>query len=156
MTRLAQQYPGVRYVSLDLERPAVIRGCVTRLPLRSASFDVVICLHVLEHVADDATALQEMRRVIRPGGTLLLQVPERSGATIEGAGNSDEERQRLFGQKDHVRAYGTDVVDRVVRAGLDARRFPAAGERSAALARLHGLRPGQTLLVCKRTPDGVR
>lgn len=38
-------------------------------------FDSVVCLNVLEHIEDDLAALREMRRVIRPGGSLALLVP---------------------------------------------------------------------------------
>ncbi len=48
-----------------------------RLPLREASVDVVISCEVLEHVADEAVALREIRRVLRPGGRLALTVPNK-------------------------------------------------------------------------------
>ena len=39
------------------------------------SFDAVVCSNVLEHLADDALVLQNFRRVLRPGGRLVLEVP---------------------------------------------------------------------------------
>lgn len=45
------------------------------LPLPSASFDAVLCTQVLEHVPDPFAALAELRRVLRPGGSLLVTVP---------------------------------------------------------------------------------
>jgi len=45
------------------------------LPLADASFDVVVCTEVLEHVAEPAVVLAELRRVLRPGGRLLVTVP---------------------------------------------------------------------------------
>jgi SAM-dependent methyltransferase len=48
------------------------------LPLEHASVDLVWCSEVLEHVADTAYLLLEVRRVLRPGGRLLVTVP-RSG-----------------------------------------------------------------------------
>jgi ubiquinone/menaquinone biosynthesis C-methylase UbiE len=45
------------------------------LPLEHASVDLVWCSEVLEHVADTAHALLEARRVLRPGGRLLVTVP---------------------------------------------------------------------------------
>jgi SAM-dependent methyltransferase len=47
--------------------------CAIELP--DASFDCVICLEVLEHVADPITAAGELRRILRPGGALFLTVP---------------------------------------------------------------------------------
>ena len=54
---------------------ARLRGDATRLPFASASFDLVVALDVLEHLIDDAGALAEMHRVLRPGGALIVFVP---------------------------------------------------------------------------------
>lgn len=51
------------------------------IDLPDACLDVLLCAHVLEHVPDTGKALAEMRRVIAPGGHLLLQVPVLQGAT---------------------------------------------------------------------------
>lgn len=50
-------------------------GAIEELPFEDQSFDIITALDVLEHLDDDAAGLQEMRRVLRPGGTLLLFVP---------------------------------------------------------------------------------
>jgi SAM-dependent methyltransferase len=48
---------------------------LTAIPIRPASVDLVVCTEVLEHVADDRTAVAEMRRVLAPTGHLILSVP---------------------------------------------------------------------------------
>jgi SAM-dependent methyltransferase len=53
----------------------VIAGSVLQMPFESASFDLVVCLDVIEHLEDDLAALRELRRVIKPGGALLVTVP---------------------------------------------------------------------------------
>lgn len=53
----------------------VVQGSVTELPFDDDSFDLAVCLDVIEHLDDDAAALRELRRVIRSGGTLLVTVP---------------------------------------------------------------------------------
>ena len=53
----------------------VKQGSLERLPWDSATFDLITCLDVLEHVPDDRGALAELRRVAKPGGWLLLTVP---------------------------------------------------------------------------------
>jgi SAM-dependent methyltransferase len=53
----------------------VIRGDATRLPCGSAALDLVTAFDVLEHIEDDRLAAAEIRRVLRPGGTLLVTVP---------------------------------------------------------------------------------
>ncbi len=61
------------YSSLD------IIGSLEALPFADASFDVVVCTQVLEHVPEPAETLRELRRVLRPGGKLLLTAPQAFG-----------------------------------------------------------------------------
>jgi SAM-dependent methyltransferase len=51
---------------------ADLHGLIDSIPVENASFDVVLCLQVLEHVPDPAAAVRELRRVVRPGGRVLL------------------------------------------------------------------------------------
>jgi SAM-dependent methyltransferase len=59
----------VRIFSLDLGVEAEFRQ------LDGEPIDTIVCLNVLEHVADDRGALARMRRVLAPGGTMVLLVP---------------------------------------------------------------------------------
>jgi SAM-dependent methyltransferase len=113
---------GVRYHSVDVEFSAAeSRQDLTRLALRSASFDRVVCSHVLEHIVEDRAAMIELHRVLRPSGVAFVQVPlGREGRpTYEDPRITDpDERNRIFGQRDHVRIYGPDVRDRLAAAGF--------------------------------------
>src|ERR1700677_2804003 len=64
-------------VTLARERAVgeVIEGSVLDMPFDSASFDLAVSLDVIEHLQDDLAALRELRRVIAPGGSLLITVP---------------------------------------------------------------------------------
>jgi SAM-dependent methyltransferase len=64
-------------VSLARERGAgeVIAGSVLEMPFEADSFDLAASLDVIEHLEDDLTALRELRRVVAPGGSLLITVP---------------------------------------------------------------------------------
>ena len=53
----------------------VIEGSVLDMPFPDASFELAVSLDVVEHLEDDATALHEMRRVVAPGGALVVTVP---------------------------------------------------------------------------------
>jgi SAM-dependent methyltransferase len=65
---VASEYVGVDVV----DNPAAdLRGAVEALPVRDASFDVVLCTQVLEHCDDPAQAVRELRRVTAPGGRVL-------------------------------------------------------------------------------------
>ena len=116
--------PDVDYIAGDLEGERGGRVLdLTDLALEDHSVDAMIVYHVLEHVPDDRRALSEMRRVLRPGGWALVQVPTRHGATDEDpAVQTPQERLTRFGQVDHVRMYGeADFPARVQAAGLDCR-----------------------------------
>jgi SAM-dependent methyltransferase len=53
----------------------LVRGDAARPPFREASFDVVLALDLIEHVEDDRAALDGLRRILRPGGRLILFTP---------------------------------------------------------------------------------
>lgn len=53
----------------------VEEGTVARIPFADGTFDLVLATDIIEHVDDDVAALRELRRVLKPGGTLLLTVP---------------------------------------------------------------------------------
>ncbi len=53
----------------------VVGGSIEELPFDDASFDLVLALDVIEHVRHDSRALEELHRVLRPGGALLVTVP---------------------------------------------------------------------------------
>jgi SAM-dependent methyltransferase len=129
--RLRAEVPD--YVTADLEPGgADLQLDLQALDLPDAGYDVVLCVHVLEHVPDDAAAMRELRRILRPGGWGIVQVPILRGMTDEDPAITDPaERLRRFGQADHVRVYGRDFGDRLRAAGfeLDVQHFrPPAAE----------------------------
>lgn len=146
--------PGVEYHGGDLTAEfGPERIDVTDLDFPDRSMDIVVCNHVLEHVRDDRQAMSEIARVLRPDGWALLLVPGLEGdaggrVTDEDPGvTSPEERLRRFGQRDHVRQYGWDYLDRLRSAGLEpeavdpAAIFPADLVRGARLALPGGVEP---------------
>ena len=115
--------PSVDYVAVDLQLSPMVkeRVDISDMSFADASFDLVLCSHVLEHVSDDHRALGEMRRVLKPDGVALLQHPiDDLDVTDEDPTVIDpQERLRRWGQTDHVRNYGRDYVARVAAAGFD-------------------------------------
>jgi len=88
--------------------------------MADASFDVILCSHVLEHVHDDQRAMRELFRILRPGGWAMIQVPISSKPTFEDPSITEPaERERVFWQADHVRLYGLDIADRLLEAGFE-------------------------------------
>jgi SAM-dependent methyltransferase len=145
--------PGLRYLSADLAPSrAMLRADVQRLPLADGSFDAILCHHVLEHVADDRAAMGELRRVLRPGGWALLQSPisKQLSATREDASVTDpRERERLFGQSDHLRQYGPDYAGRLREAGFEVRAQRYFKELPPERRARYGLK-GETIWLCSR------
>jgi SAM-dependent methyltransferase len=121
-TALLDRLGARRRIGLDLGcdgRDVHALACLTRLPLRDGSVDLLVCYHVLEHVPDDSTAMCEIARVLSPRGIALVQVPIKVGvATEEDPDCPVEDRLRRFGQADHVRWYGDDFDARLAAAGM--------------------------------------
>jgi SAM-dependent methyltransferase len=142
-----------RVVTTDLGSPGVdLRADITQLPLRDASFDLILCSHVLEHVPHDAGAIAELFRVLRPGGTALVQVPYESAAerTDEDPSIADpRERVRRFGQFDHVRLYGRDFVERLRAPGFEVQTVHVRERYDADEATRLGLWD-DPLFVCQK------
>lgn len=110
------------YVSADLESPlAKVKMDITDIGYPDHSFDVILCCHVLEHVMEDRKAMSELLRVLKPGGWAILQSSidtEREKTFEDPKVISPEDREQLFGQKDHVRIYGCDYPERLEKQGF--------------------------------------
>jgi len=107
---------------------------------------------VLEHV-DDAKALSEIYRVLKPGGVALIMLPVIEGwsTTYENPRvTTPEERKRHYGQSDHVRYYGADIRERIKRAGFALDEFTAEGEDVLTYA----LQRGEKVFIATK-PDGL-
>lgn len=110
------------YTTGDLESPiADIHFDIQDIPFDDNSYDVVICNHVLEHVDDDAKAISEFYRILKPGGYAILQVPQDTSRekTYEDTSITDPKQREIhFLQKDHVRLYGLDYSERLAKSGF--------------------------------------
>lgn len=141
-----------RYIGLDLESRTGpdVRGSITRLPFATGSIDVIFCMHVLEHIPDDARAIGELSRVLTGAGSAFVQVPRRPGTTTdEDPTAGDDERVRRFGQADHVRVYGDDFERRLYAGGLmPTAVWPEMFLPEGDVARF-GLQPREHLWICR-------
>jgi SAM-dependent methyltransferase len=111
------------YVKADLfpGDPSIEKIDMLDIPYGAETFDVVLANHVLEHVSDDLKALSELRRVLKRGGTAILQTPfsARLMSTFFDSGiNDDLSRRQLYGEENHMRLYGSDIFERFAAAGL--------------------------------------
>ena len=113
----------IEYTTADLYSPlAEIKMDIHNMPFDNNYFDFILCNHVLEHVENDIKALSEIKRVLKKGGRAIVQVPfyhPKPDKTIEDKSiTSKADREKLYGQDDHVRKYGKDYDKRLKEGGL--------------------------------------
>jgi SAM-dependent methyltransferase len=144
----------IDYVSADIaSSAAMVQMDITNIQFPSDSFDVIYASHVLEHIPDDRKAMRELYRVLRRGGWAVLQVPVWGTTTLEDPSVTDPtERERLFGQSDHVRMYGHDgeYERRLTEAGFDVRVDPLVKELGPETARRFRLSQVQDIYFCSK------
>lgn len=108
--------------NLDYNTVDIADGCdyqfdIQSIPDNVGKFDVVLAVHVLEHIDNDILAMREIRRILKPDGWAVLQVPINRDETKEAPLNIEDRT----GQKDHVRGYGADYIGRLKEAGFDVK-----------------------------------
>lgn len=118
--RLLNERIGSGYLTADLfDRRAMVKMDITDIQYPNETFDVIYCSHVLEHVQEDLKAMSEFVRVLKSDGWAVLIVPITAESTYEDPAITDpNERLLHFGQSDHVRKYGPDIVTRLKKAGF--------------------------------------
>ena len=115
------------YTTTDLNSPIVdIKADICNLPFNDNSFDYILCNHVLEHIYDDEKAMKEIYRVLNKNGIAILQVPIdiNSNLTREGRDiDNKQDRNKLFGQYDHLRMYGLDYFKKLKKVGFKVKNI---------------------------------
>ncbi|RII29514.1 MAG: hypothetical protein CXR30_11530 [Geobacter sp.] len=142
----------IDYLSIDINSPqAMLQMDITNLGFQDNSFDSILCYHVLEHVPNEQKAMQELFRVLKPGGWAIIQVPLKPGPTMEGAHIYDPvERKRLFGQEDHVRYYGDDFKSRLEHHGFVVTVDPFASTLSQADLKHYAISVFEDIYYCTK------
>ena len=149
--------PGLDYLSGDLDpAAAMVQMDITDIRYPDNSFDVIYCSHVLEHVPDDRRAMRELARVLKPDGWAVLAVPlrEHALATFEDPTITDpKNRDRFFGQSDHVRWYSaSDFQRRLEESGFTVTVDRFAEQFSDELVSRHGL-SREAMYLVKKIPQ---
>ena len=127
LQHIFEKHKNIQYLTADLYQADVMEKIdITRIQYPENSFDAIICNHVLEHIPDDALAMNELYRVLKPKGWAVLQVPVSKllKTTFEDPSITNEaDREIIFGQKDHIRIYGKDYSEKLVKAGFKVQEF---------------------------------
>ena len=142
------------YTTADLESPlAEVKMDVHEIPFDDASFDVVFCNHVMEHVDDDIKAMSEINRVLKPGGWAIIQSPQDYSRqeTLEDPSITDpKERERVYWQSDHVRLFGLDYGIRLTKAGFKVTEDRYVMELPKETVQRYALPANEIIYFCER------
>lgn len=147
---LFQSLPGIQYLSGDLfNKSAMVKMDICDIHYPDDSFDIIFCSHVLEHVSDDRQALSEFKRVLSSQGQLMLMVPIIGDKTIEDPSIIDPvDRERVFGQLDHVRAYGSDFPEIVRSQGFEVQTYQPKDFLNSDETKKQAIDPTDRLFIC--------
>ena len=139
------------YVTTDLNSPlADVKADICNLPFNDNEFDVILCNHVLEHIPDDTKAMQELFRVLKPGGFGVFQIPQdlnREHTFEDDTITDKKERSKIFGQYDHVRIYGRDYFDKLRSIGFKVNEVDYTSNLSKEYIIRYCLAKGEVLPV---------
>lgn len=155
LKRVLTDSPKISYVSGDLYDPDVmVRMNIEKIPFADDSFDIILCNHVLEHVNNDKQAIAELFRVMRPGGWGILQVPIASTLSKtdeDKTVTNPRDREKRFGQEDHVRLYAQrNYKERLRKAGFHVTLYDATSDLGMALVKYYALCEKEKLYICAK------
>ncbi len=150
--KLFRNQENLEYTTTDLLSPlADVKADICNLPFNDNQYDVILCNHVLEHIPNDTKAMQELYRVLKPGGMAILQIPQDLSRTTTYADDTiiDQiERARIFGQYDHVRIYGLDYFDKLRSIGFRVIEEDYTNKISSQFVEKYCLAKGEIIPVC--------
>lgn len=145
------------YLSGDIASPlAMEKMDITAIRHPADSFDAILVSHVIQHIPDEAKAMSELFRVLKPGGWGVFVENIRGTVTTEDpAAGTPEARRQVFGDSTYVRRYGQDLPQRLARHGFEARLEHFRAEFSAADIQRFGLGSEQYICLASK-PSGPR
>ena len=150
--KLFRNQKNLDYTTTDLFSPlADVKADICDLPFQDNQYDVILCNHVLEHIPDDTKAMQELYRVLKPGGMAILQIPQdlsRATTFADDTITDQKERAKIFGQYDHVRIYGRDYFDKLRSIGFTVIEEDYTNKIAPELVEKYCLAKGEIIPVC--------
>ena len=142
----------IEYTTTDLLSPlADVKADICNLPFEDNAYDIIFCNHVLEHIPDDTKAMQELFRVLKPGGMGIFQIPQdlsRASTFTDDTIVDQKERSKIFGQYDHVRVYGRDYFDKLRSIGFKVIEEDYTHKIAPELVEKYCLAKGEIIPVC--------
>ena len=126
------------------------------IPCGDSTFDILIVNHVLEHVQDDIKALNEIHRVLKPGGIAILQTPYSAileKTFCDNGIDTNLMRHHAYGQEDHVRLYGKDIFKLIESVGFQSEINLHSDVLYEIDSDYHGVNPKEPLFLFRRILD---
>lgn len=121
--RQLKKTKNIQYFPTDLSTDFIseYQYDITKIPKEDHFFDFIFCYHILEHIDEDAKAMNELYRVLKNKGKAFVQTPFIEGEIYENPEiKTEEDRLEYFGQKDHVRIYSVNgLAERLQNAGFN-------------------------------------
>ncbi|MBC7494640.1 MAG: methyltransferase domain-containing protein [Flavobacterium sp.] len=149
---LFKKQKNLDYTTTDLYSPlADVKADICNLPFDDNLYDLILCNHVLEHIPDDTKAMQELYRVLKPGGMGIFQIPQdlnRATTFSDDEIVDQKERAKIFGQYDHVRIYGRDYFQKLRSVGFTVIEENYTTKISPELVKKYCLANGEIIPVC--------
>lgn len=130
-TKVLAEVPGARVTGADynplrlrrarkyVPEARFVRADLRAMPFRSGSFDAVLCNQVVEHVREDRAVLRELFRVAKPGGVVIVGVPNEGGPVMRLRNHCIQ--PEILRTTDHVNFYTHRTIAEKVAAVPGAR-----------------------------------
>ena len=153
LSRQLKKRQNLYYVGADIRDQINIRlkFDLTAAPVKADIFDSVLCVHVLEHIKDDNKAIQEIYRLLKPGGWAVISVPMRlDKKTFEDPSIvTAEDRKKAFGEADHYRFYGYDLREKLETNGFSV-HFDLAARVRREISEKYGLLDDENIFFMEK------
>jgi SAM-dependent methyltransferase len=144
----------ITYIDADLN-PAYARNVIdiTNIPFPEQYFDYIICSHVLGHIPDEALAVKELYRVLKPDGiALILTILSNKNKTFEDNSiQSVESKIKSYGEHDLCRLHGKDFSQRLESNGFKVEVIDYRLQFAEAFQKRHALGNGEREKIFKCT-----
>jgi predicted SAM-dependent methyltransferase len=112
-----RNYDNVNYTCCDLMpdlypyADGILQEDGMALSFKDKQFDIIIHNHILEHMPNDIKFIKETMRILKDDGKIIVSIPFYKDELCNDSFTSDEDRIEHYGQADHLRRYGKDILD---------------------------------------------
>ncbi len=111
-----------KYIDADINpNVATYQADITQIPYADHSFDLILCSHILYCVPEDRKAMQELYRVLRPGGRVLIVDTIEGEITQELSHLPAQILREKYGDEATCRVYGRDIVRILGQYGFESK-----------------------------------